>query len=602
MESPEQVLLEEEELKRTLKDIDSDFDLNSLPDVQEVMKKFPNFDQLPYHDQERIKCKVSFEYFASKYIKILNVKKGLVNFFLYGYQRRCVKHFGKHRFNIVSKFRQGGLTTLAVLWSLWRCMFKKHQTILILSKTDREAIEAGKIAKTALENMKFEDEWIAPELLEDSKHQMVFKETKSRIMCHTPEAARGKTAGYIIIDEAAFIKNMEEHWKAMYPVVATGGNVIVISTVNGRGNWYEKQYTQALRGKNDFHIIDLDYKEHPLYKQAGWEEQARANLGKKEFAQEFGRSFLESGETYIDSEILTELSEQTRYSIPVRKLYPEWDTDGEIDDKLSTFGEKMDWEIGALHIFQEPIDGREYIIGADVAEGVGDGGDKSAFHVIDMTSLEQVAEFCSNNVPPHVFAQILSIVGNYYNIALLAVENQGPGLAVLDKLQHTLYYENIYFYQIRNREKAGVTNNRTTRPLILESMQNYLQNRFVKVRSNRLVSELDTFIFNKQAKRAEASKGHNDDLTMAFAIALHVRDKSMRDVPMGVDIPENVIDSVKEKNLEKLKEEMERGAPIDLISEDDMSNKVPWEEKDVLPGVDFDIKRPNDGLLREFGW
>jgi phage FluMu gp28-like protein len=49
----------------------------------------------------------------------------------------------------------------------------------------------------------------------------------------------------LIIDEAAFIEKMDDHWKAMYPTLSTGGNCIAISTVNGIGNWYEETYTKA---------------------------------------------------------------------------------------------------------------------------------------------------------------------------------------------------------------------------------------------------------------------------------------------------------------------------------------------------------------------
>ena len=42
---------------------------------------------------------------------------------------------------------------------------------------------------------------------------------------------------------------MEQHWKAMYPTISTGGQCIIISTVNGLGNWYQETYYNAKRGK-----------------------------------------------------------------------------------------------------------------------------------------------------------------------------------------------------------------------------------------------------------------------------------------------------------------------------------------------------------------
>ena len=182
-----------------------------------------------------------FYYFAEKYLKVVHPKRGPVNFKLYDYQKRAVSDFEEHRFNIVKKFRQGGLTTLAVLWALWRCMFKLDQRILIMSRTDRESVLAGKIAASAIRYMKEDHPWLAPNLIDNAKHEKTF-DTGSVMWCYTPEGGRGKSATYMIIDEAAFIDNMEEYWMDMFPIVSTGGNVIVISTVNGLGNWYQETY------------------------------------------------------------------------------------------------------------------------------------------------------------------------------------------------------------------------------------------------------------------------------------------------------------------------------------------------------------------------
>jgi len=103
-----------------------------------------------------------------------------------------------------------------------------------------------------------------------------------------------------VVDEAAFIDNMEEIWADMYPTVATGGNVIVVSTVNGIGNWYHKMWVDAKAERNGFNVIDLHYTEHPQYRKPGWADEARANLGPRLFAQEILGSFLGSGETFSE--------------------------------------------------------------------------------------------------------------------------------------------------------------------------------------------------------------------------------------------------------------------------------------------------------------
>ena len=106
-------------------------------------------------------------------------------------------------------------------------------------------------------------------------------------------------------------------------------------------------------------------------------------------------------------------------------------------------GEKYKhWERGALWLWGEPQEGREYIIGVDCAEGVREGGDNSCFQIIDMQGLEQVAEFYSNNVSPNVYAQILQQIGVYYNTALVVIESNGVGSAVANALHMGLNYDN----------------------------------------------------------------------------------------------------------------------------------------------------------------
>lgn len=269
-------------------------------DPDETIDDFNEYDEERQFQEDR-KCVSSFPYFAQKYARILHPKKGLVPFILFKYQLNTVKDFESNRWNIISKFRQGGLTTLAEIWSLWRCMYKMDQQILFLSKTDREAIAAGEIVNRVAQNL---PNWMKPN--REGKwndHIKQFLDTGGQMSFFTPEAARGRAATYLIVDEAAFIPEMNDHWKAMYPVLSTGGSAIIISTVNGIGNWYEEQYHNAQQGKNKFNIIDLDYWEHPDYNDPKWVEEQKAQLGDKGWRQEVLRSFLDSGETYIPASL-----------------------------------------------------------------------------------------------------------------------------------------------------------------------------------------------------------------------------------------------------------------------------------------------------------
>ena len=109
----------------------------------------------PY--EELAKCAKSFEYFVETYVKINQPTIGLIDFKLHDYQKNVIKDYEKHRFNILLKFRQGGFTTLTVIYGIWKCLFQCDQRILVLSKTDREACHAGRIVKLVLQNL---PEWM----------------------------------------------------------------------------------------------------------------------------------------------------------------------------------------------------------------------------------------------------------------------------------------------------------------------------------------------------------------------------------------------------------------------------------------------------------
>jgi len=548
--------------------------------------------------EEFKKCARNFEYFAGAYVRITHPEKGLTPFKLYDYQKRVVSDFETYKHNIVSKFRQGGLTTLATVYSLWKCIFRLDQRILILSKSDREAKHAGSLVTNAMHNL---PPWMQPEMSKDNEHEKIFSRTNGTLEFFTPEAARSRSLTYLIIDEAAFIKGMDEHWRAMYPTVAAGGRTIIISTVNGYGNWYEEMFHAAQQGKNQFHVIDIDYTEHPQYRDPKWQAETQANITKKDWAQEFLKLFLGSGETYFKDEILTRLDNRTKNTSPVKKLFDEWEN----FEKLANHElPNSNYQKGALWIWKEPEERHEYILSADCAEGVGDGGDNSAFQVIDITISQQVAEFYSNIVPPHLFAQVIYNVGLWYNDALVVVENMGPGLSVVNKLVHTLYYSNLFFESRKSGDKPGTTCNSKNRPLFLEALQNYLSNDLIEINSTRLTKELNTFVYNKQTRKAQAQKNKHDDLIMALAIGLFAKDTMVRQLPVGSTLlTEKHNEITKSEIFKRIRNELEDGLVEKLLEEEREQELLKANSDEAIIRNSFmERYRPLSKLYEEFGW
>lgn len=574
-----------------LDELELTIDPDETLDDFEDKKKYPPSRQI----EEFTKCGLSFPYFATKYIKILHPSRGLQPFILFGYQKRVVEAFEDHRFNIISKFRQGGLTTLAELWSFWKCLFKLDHQIMFLSKTDREAKAAGEIINRAVENL---PSWLKPD--ENGKwndHHKQFLGTGCNLFFYTPEAARGRSLTYLIVDEAAFIKEMERYWRDMYPTLSNGGRCAIISTVNGLGNWYQEYYFDAQEGKNDFHVIELDYWEHPDYNNDKWVADQKAQLGQKGWLQEVRRSFLGSGETYIPAEIIAELQKKVRETPPKRKLFKKW-------ANQSSDAKEAEND-GALWVWQKPVDGRDYVIGVDAAEGVGNDGDNSCFQVFDSQNMEQVAEFYSNLIPPYLFAQVINEIAIYYNHAVVVVENLAAGSSVLSNLQHTCFYDNLYIEPTTTKTSRantpGIKVTISNRPALLEGIQHGLMNKTLNINSFRFVKELTTFIFNAQAKKAMAQKGKHDDAILAACFAIHARKTVLRGIPMGAEVPQEITSTFKSLTYEEIKNEILNGVKEDIIGEKSIDPLIPNEDE-FLTGVALTFKRKHDRLLREFGW
>lgn len=567
-------------------------------DPLETFEEIESYDPIKQR-KELMKCALSFPYFCHKYVKIAHPKRGLLPFVLYNYQRRCVQEYEQHRFNILSKFRQGGLTTVTVLWCMWRCMFKLDETIMVLSKSDREAIAAGEIVKRGLIEL---PSWMRPEMDKNNDHQKLFTETGCKLFFYTPEAARGRSITYLVLDEAAFIPQMDKHWKAMFPTISTGGHCICISTVNGVGNWYYDIFQGAKKKENDFQVIELDYWEHPEYNDPDWVKGTRAQLGEKGWLQEVMRDFLGAGDSYIPTDIIVDLDLITQDIEPIRMLFPQWNNVDEAREQKVT--DMNTWIRGALHVWREPIDGREYIMGIDCAAGLGEDNDNSVIEVIDSITCEQVAEFYSNLCPPYNFARVAAQIGKTYNDAQIVVEdNGGYGTSVIEKLQHDFYYENLFeASQGTNKNpKPGIKTTLSNRPKFLETIQTRLVNKGIAIRSRRFVKELKGFIWNTQTKRAEATKGFHDDAIMAMCLALYVKEIRDRSLPIGLgETQEKYTESYKSEIFDEIKKELLKNSPNDYFTDDEEEDYYKSSNSDL--SIKLNYKRKHDSILNEFGW
>ena len=85
-----------------------------------------------------------------------------------------------------------------------------------------------------------------------------------------------------------------------------------------------------------------------------------------------------------------------------------------------------------------------------------------------------------------------------------------------------------------------------TRPLIVAKMEEYTRTKQAILRSSRLIDELEVFIYRNG--KPEAQTGYNDDLTMAYAINLWIRDTALRLKKKNTEVQESMLSAIVDFN------------------------------------------------------
>jgi hypothetical protein len=465
--------------------------------------------------EEYLKCAANPAYFMKKYARIQHPTRGTILFDLWGFQEDVLKDFQEHRYNICLKSRQLGISTLIAGYSLWMMLFGNDKNILVIATKQETAKNLVTKVRVMYDNL---PSWLKTAVIEDNKLSLRLKNgSQIKAVSAAADAGRSEALSLLILDEAAFIDNIEEIWASAQSTINTGGSAIINSTPNGVGNFYHKQWVGAKTGTNMFNPIFLHWTVHPERDQA-WRDQQDIILGPSLAAQECDGDFLSSGNSVVDGNIIDWY--QTTYVTEPKERRGAEDS---------------------LWIWDYPDPNKTYMICADVARG--DGKDYSAFHIIDIENVEQVAEY-RGKLDTKSFGNLLVSMGTEYNDALLIIENANIGWAVLQQVIDR-GYPNLYYtykeegytdpsvhipkgYDLKDKSQMvpGFSNTSKTRPLIISKYEMYFRERVPIVKSARLTEEM--FVFIWKGGRAEAQTGYNDDLVMAFAIGLWVRDTALK--------------------------------------------------------------------------
>lgn len=472
---------------------------------------------------------------------------------------------------IILKSRQQGISTIVealIYW--WTTTHKGQQSKVIAHNTDTSsALYEMFRAYYEQSNPAFK-----PTAKYNTRDGLVFdneenpmKGLKCRIDTATAENAgsgRGQTIQWLHGSEVALWPKGQEIVAGLMQAVPLLPNTAVFleSTANGIGDYFHTTWQAAQRGESafepvffpwtidpdcylnppkQFHLNEAEKKLKKEYDlslgQIYWRRQKMMEFtgDEKRFFQEYpltdSEAFLASGTPRFNVQKLAEMelkvydpqcyelierkNQRTQLLEIVPKIIPE----------------------APLKVWELPQQGHEYAIGADVAEGIEE--DYSVATVMDKATHKTVARF-RGDMEPADFGEYLSILGKWYNHALIGVEINNHGLTTVQRLRD-VGYDNLYRREMGIDEryeeytsKLGWRTDVRTKPLMIDGLSEAISLGQIVDYDKIFIRECMTYIRDARG-RTNAQEGQHDDTVMATAICLQLFEwNPITQVKMGI--------------------------------------------------------------------
>ncbi len=461
--------------------------------------------------------------------------------------------------DIVLKARQLGITTWIAARFFIETITRPGTVTVQVAHDQRSAEEIFRIVRRFWENLPRRLREGALVTSRANVSQLIFPRLDSEYRVETaadPNAGRGLTIHNLHCSEVArWPHNAAATLASLRAAVPPNGHLVLESTPNGAGGcfydewqqapstgcrrhffpwWYEKEYAVFGPGSSAVardangrrpatgdspHPHELSDDERELVAKEGlsieqiaFRRQVRANfrgLARQEFAEDSVSCFIASGECVFDLDVLQRRLDECG----TRALAG---ADGARSPSSAAAIDVRD--NGRLLIFWPPRAGASYIIGVDPAGG-GCEGDFACAQVIDRLTGLQCAEL-DGHLPPRELAARLAELGREYNGALIAVERNNHGHAVLAHLDASEHYDVSKIYE--QHRQLGWLTSAVSRPRMIEQFAALLARQPELFSSPRLLTECRTFIRHEDGAAAAANGAH-DDCVMAMAIAQAVR-------------------------------------------------------------------------------
>jgi hypothetical protein len=498
---------------------------------------------------------------------------------------------GKFVRAIVLKSRRQGISTLgeAIMYAI--SSLHPNRTTLVLAHDKDTSAELFRIAQGFYETDRRHEIGIAPKIAASNERALRFgnpdKRTRhmdpglrSSMLVETAEG-RGVGRGLTLMGyhwaEVAYTKNQEVSTGLNIACSKVPGSIgIWESTANGSGDAFERNWNEAVDGSNDFLPIFLPWNIDPNCARTltreeyeKWHYRPGEEALQKEFSltltqlkfrrvtiaspecfrpgvppedvfrQEYPltpeEAFLKRGKNFFLIQSLETLKKSERgvrepmFRAEIKSPldpYAIRNTSVKIIPKIEQKGH------GPLVVWELPVEGADYVIGADPSAGLSQ--DSSVALVLRRDTLAMVARFGTKNMDPDEFGVACALLGWWYQDALIGIERNGPGAAANKALRQLKYPRPWYDRDIVNinepvKNFMGWSTTSANRRPMLDRLEESVRRQELKIPSASFYEEARNFIMveltnpsGSMYAKPVAAPGCHDDEIMSLAIALQM--------------------------------------------------------------------------------
>jgi len=393
------------------------------------------------------------------------------------YHKQVQVHKGcadeSHLIDVVNASRQTGKTMLAQNQAIRWALEKKDVTIMWVSPTSSQTTKVYKnIIKTIGD---------APFILSYKQTQgdTEIRFTNGSIIKFRSAAAednlRGETVNYMILDEAAFIKEAT-FLEILLPMLNVAGRkLLIISTPKGRSNWFHKYYYKGVSGVKGFKAYHFNCYTNP-FANPSIIEIAKANMPDLMFRQEYLAEFVEGGSIIPNIE-----------------------------------------ELCVSEMLMLPKKGERYYAGLDLALR----NDYTVFTVVDSEANLVFYDRFNRVSAPELKERIVKNI-KLWNPENTMIELNNMGGVIFDDLKELYGLKKLQGFTTSNKSKNEIIN----------KLLNQFSNKNIKLPDDEtLKAELEVFEMNISPNgtiRFAAAQGFHDDIVMSLAIAQESRRNGSR--------------------------------------------------------------------------